>query len=186
MLNSDETYARNCPGCATSFTAVTDCGVCPTCKLFSRVDRNGKLIVLIDAEYMGNLPNDDPNADGPLATLFENLEYGGGPIVTTARYDGTPSVDHVQQELLLRFQVVREQLTQEIPAIDYTTIDDPESHPDWIGSQFSESECLHVLTWHAGGMRFDIVCELTSDGGAIHAIPPDAEYHLQQDDQRFP
>lgn len=173
-----EHYSRQCPRCATSFVAISDRGVCPNCGLFSRVGRDGEIVVLLHRGYFDELSDDDPHAHGPLASLFETLECGGGPIVTTERYDGAPSVTVVRRQLRQHFKWLQQQLREEFSDIRFETISEPASHPDWVGTEFSDCVRLYVASWHSEGQRFDIVCAMTSEGGAIHVLPPDADYHL--------
>ncbi len=70
-------------------------------------------------------------------------------------------------------------LSVDILEVDFERITTPSAHPDWIGCRFADAEELLVLTWFVHDSRYDVVCELMKDGGAIHAVPYDAEYHVR-------
>lgn len=141
---------------------------------------NGELVVLIDAEPQELLPNDDPFRNTPLATLFEFMDSGGGPITTTARYNGKPDLNAVHAQLRVRFRWLRELLIEYGVEVKYDEIDRAGNHPDWIGTGFANALRLLTIHWFAEGKRYDVLCELTESGGAIHAIPPNATYHLSE------
>jgi len=179
-------YSRTCPRCRKTFSAVTDRGVCPGCGLFTRIDRAGELVTLVESERMGNLPSrDETSAPDEILLILELVEFGGGPIVEGKRYDRFPAVSEVHRALLHRFNHLREELARRLPSIEYDVIDDPRVDADWIGTVFEESEALHVLSWLDRGARIDILCDLAADGGAIHAITPDSTYHFRSPQNNY-
>ncbi len=175
-----DSYPRTCPYCNSSFRAATDRGICPSCNQFSRIDRQGNFVVLLDAEPIDELPNDDLFRNTPLATLFEFMDSGGGPITTTTRYNERPSVTDVHKQLGLRFRWLKELLVEYGIEIVYNEIEQPGCHADWIGTDFANALRLLTIHWYAGDQRYDVLCELSDSGGSIHAIPPDAKYHLSK------
>jgi hypothetical protein len=140
-------YQRKCPRCQVSFKAVSECGVCPACGLFSRVCQNGQLVVLVDVEPQDSLPHDDPFRNTPLAVLFEFLDSGGGPITTAERYAGMPLSAEVHRQLRIRFDWLRALLFEHEIETEVDEIELPESHPDWIGTSFADAERLFTMRW---------------------------------------
>ena len=160
-----------------TFSAVSIRGVCPNCQLFSRIERNGKLIVITEIQYEGHLSN-DPRSSSPLAFLFEALAYGGGEILSANQFGGCPPLDDVHRELLARFKDIRRGIADDLPDTQYNIVECPATHSHWGSTWFRDAEQLHVVTWIENSGRFDMVCSLTKHGGKIHILTPQTEYHL--------
>jgi hypothetical protein len=165
-----ERYLRSCPQCATAFEALTEHGICPTCNLHTRIDRNGIVIAIEEVHYADNLPVDHPHANSLIANVFETLEYGGGRIALGVRDGDYPPVIEVQRQLHERFCQIVDSLRNEVEGIDSNEVLEPWNDPEWIGSDYEESLKLSVVTWFEEGAHFALVCSFSADGGCIDAI----------------
>jgi hypothetical protein len=109
-------YVRSCPRCDTSFTAVSERGVCPGCKLFFRRNREGTLVGIVatfDTPSQFDWPFEP--LDDLCAATFEAFQYGGGPIFVSDRHDQYPSVDLVHQQLVEMFREIKNSIKPHLP-----------------------------------------------------------------------
>jgi hypothetical protein len=173
-----EAYSRECPWCGHFFDAIDLLGVCDVCSKPSRVGRNGVLVVLIDETPQERCP-DDLFRNTPLPVIFEWMESGGGPVTRSIRYGSKPPLAQVHKQLATRFKWLQALLNEYGVQTEFRDIESPSHEADWLGTVFANAKKLHTITWFHCEDRFDLVCEYTNEGGAIHALPPDAKYHLK-------
>lgn len=176
-----DSYPRTCPYCDASFRAVTDCGTCPYCNEFSRIDRHGNFVVLIDAKPLDELSNGNPFRNTPLPVVFQWIDSGGGPITRSAQYAGKPSIAEIHRQLSTRFKWLVSLLDEYGLDPQTEEVAQPATHPDWSPTRFANAEKLLVAFWLIDNHRYAVACSLTDSGGEIHAIPPNAEYHLHSE-----
>ena len=164
-------YDRPCPSCGERFSASTDRGICPSCGLFSRVDRNGVGIGVLRTYHEVSL-NDWPyeSVTAPFALVLQAFADGGGPLFLADRYDDYPVVNLVHSQLTSHFNELRTNVDVHVPN---TTYRDDVTEPNDMTVfplEYSNAERVSVLTWYDGQTRCDLVRCLTSDGGSIDAI----------------
>ena len=114
--------------------------------------------------------HDDPTSDTPLVNLYDLLESGGGVLYETRRPGGYPGVDVAHEQLKTTFAKLKHQIDQEIPSARHFSVDSPTLDPQWAGTPYRHSVCLQCSSWDFGENRYDVICDLTVDGGTIDAV----------------
>ena len=162
------TYSRTCPRCNSTFHAVSERGICPTCNLASLIRPDGSYVatrVMFTA-----LDGDEPLCDGPLSNVYAAAAYGGAPLVESFRFEGFPTPEVCHGELRREFHRLKTLLESEIPDALFARITQPSSHSDWIGSAFEHAIELRTITWNDENDQVDLVCCLTENGGMIGVL----------------
>jgi hypothetical protein len=166
---TDTGYERACPRCSGRFTARTECGICPSCGLFSRVDRSGAPIGLArtyDGVELEDWPYEE--VDEAFALVLQDLADGGGPLYTAERCDGYPSLAVVHEQLTARFDELRRSVERFVPSESLTS--PAEAEIAAYCAEYHRAERLQAITWRDAGRRCDLVCRLTADGGSVDLV----------------
>ncbi len=159
-------YVRNCPRCDTSFTAVSERGVCPGCKLFFRRKRDGNLVGIVPT-FVTPSQFDWPfePLDELGAAIFETFAIGGGPVFVSDRHDQYPDVDLVHKQLIEMFHAIIRSIKPHIPESALYGLD-----VDTLPTCYSDAIECNIVAWDHDGKHYQLVCYLTHEGGSIDAI----------------
>ena len=160
-------YLRQCPRCSFEFSALTDRGVCPECKLFSRVSRENEPIAIIPTfeEDFKNIDWPFTPTDSFVGAAMDILANGGGRIFVAERYEGFPPVELVHRQLFATFQKLKSAFEEQVPNPDYFDLPSEPSLPD----RYDDSERVLVLSWVHEDVRYFLIGYMTAEGGSIDA-----------------
>lgn len=169
----DSRYDRSCPRCETTFSAVTERGVCPNCRLFFRRDRDGQLVGIVPVFEGGQFDWGLEPVDELGDAMFETVHFGGGPIFQSDRNDGYPDVELVHAQLEEKFRNITESIRPHLP--DATLFDD---ESDTLPECYDNAVSIQLVSWDHGDKHYQLICYLTSDGGSIDVvIDRNADWH---------
>jgi hypothetical protein len=167
-------FDRACPRCNTSFTAVSERGVCPNCKLFFRRNRDGKLLGIVatfETPSQFDWPFDP--VDDLCAATFEAFHFGGGPLFVSDRHGGFPNIELVHKQLVDQFGAITNSIKPHLPrSADF-------GHPaDKLPSRYDNAVAVECVAWDHGDHHYQLVCFLSQDGGSIDAVlDREADWH---------
>jgi len=167
-------YTRDCPRCGTSFTAISERGVCPSCKLFFRRNRDGALVGIVPTfESQSEFDWPFEPVDDLCAAIFEAFHFGGGPIFVSDRHDHYPSVALVHDQLVEMFHKIKNSIKFHLPDTARYGYD-----VDTLPACYDNATSCDLVSWDHGGKHYQLVCYLSPDGGSIDAIlERKAEWH---------
>lgn len=174
-------FERECPRCHRQFAAQTDRGICPSCGLFSRIDRNGTPVGVIrtyDTVELSDWPYE--SVDEHFALALQGFANGGGPLFVAERYDDYPELAVVHKQLAMRFDELHHSVTKFVP--DCTLRESPEEVNDLmaLSPRYGVAQRLRAVSWLDNESRYDLVECLTTDGGSVDALlDGDALWHPQ-------